>query len=453
MELDHIRKVYFIGVGGIGMSALARYFQKRGCLVAGYDRTATPLTRALENEGIAVTYADVETAIPPAFTLPEENLLIVYTPAIPADSALLKYFQNGGFFIRKRSAVLGIISRSMFTIAVAGTHGKTTTSTLIAHILTHSGHGCTAFLGGISSNYQLNVLLGTNNVVVVEADEYDRSFLQLHPDLAVVTSTDADHLDIYGDAESVKESFALFARQVKPGGTLIQKQGLALGAGIEYSAAAGNDATVRAENIRVQDGSFYFDFVSPTHTIKDLIMPLPGFHNVENAVAAIEVSLIAGVESGKVKAALADFKGIKRRFEYIVKNDKVVYIDDYAHHPSELEACIASVKKLYPGKKLTLIFQPHLFSRTRDFAEGFAEVLSKADDLILLDIYPARELPIEGVSSEMLYANITSEEKSLCRKSDVLELISVKQPELLVTVGAGDIDTLVEPLKELLQNA
>lgn len=452
MELDNIKKVYFVGIGGIGMSALARYFSKRGCLVAGYDRTETPLTKSLVEEGIFVTYVDQVGEILSEFEASTEELLIVYTPAIPSDSPILTYFKEGDFSVKKRSQVLGIISKGMFTVAVAGTHGKTTTSTLIAHILTHSGFGCTAFLGGISSNYNKNVLFGDNDVVVVEADEYDRSFLQLHPNIAVVTSTDADHLDIYGNADSVKDSFRLFVGQIKEGGTLIEKEGLELGKGVTYSACSVS-AISHADNVRVENGSFHFDFVNATITIKDILMPLPGLHNVENAVAAIEVGLLLGIAPEKIRASVAAFKGIKRRFEFIVRNEKVVYVDDYAHHPQELNACIAAVKRLYPEKKLTVIFQPHLFSRTRDFADGFAEALSAADDLLLLDIYPARELPIEGVSSELLLDKTTASVKTLCSKSNVLDLIKEKQPELLLTVGAGDIDTLVEPLKKLLGDA
>lgn len=451
MELTNIKRVYFIGIGGIGMSALARYFAKRGCLVAGYDRTATPLTHSLEAEGIQVSYVDAADAVLPSFRSPDPSLLVVYTPAIPSDSGILNYFRNAGFDLKKRSAVLGIISEGMFTIAVAGTHGKTTTSTLIAHLLTASGYGCTAFLGGISSNYNVNVLFGNNDVVVVEADEYDRSFLTLHPDIAVVTATDADHLDIYGSEASVKESFALFTRQLKEGGKLIERKGLDLGSGITYAAA--ENADVSAQNIRVLNGTFLFDFVSSDGIIADLEMPLPGVHNVENAVAAVRVALSLGLNPEEVRKALGSFRGVKRRFEYLVKSEEVVYIDDYAHHPEELRACLKAARMLYPDRKITMLFQPHLYSRTRDFAEGFSEVLSDVDDLVLLDIYPARELPIDGVSSRMIYEKVRSREKTLCSLEEALEVVKKKRPELLITAGAGDIDTLVEPIKKLLLDA
>lgn len=450
MELNNIKRVYLIGIGGIGMSALARYFHKRGCSVEGYDRTQTPLTDSLREESIEVTYVDSVDEISPAFRTDDPSALIIYTPAIPGSSAILNYFRSKGAILKKRSEVLGIISRGMYTVAVAGTHGKTTTSTLIAHILTHSNFGCTAFLGGISSNYDTNVLFGTNNVVVVEADEYDRSFLTLHPDVAVVTSMDADHLDIYGSADKVNESFRMFAGQIKENGKLICKNGLALDGGISYSASG--DAVARAVNVRIENGCFVFDFINDELEIKDIQMPLPGLHNVENAVGAIQAALLLSISPQKIKAAIAAFKGVKRRFEYIVRGTSI-YIDDYAHHPEELRACLSAARQLYPDKKLTVIFQPHLYSRTRDFAEGFAEVLSIADELILLDIYPARELPIPGVSSAIIFDRVSSSFKKQCSKEEALVLVESKRPELLLTAGAGDIDTMVEPLKKILSNA
>ncbi|WP_207428591.1 UDP-N-acetylmuramate--L-alanine ligase [Pedobacter sp. SYSU D00535] len=451
MELNNIKKVYLVGIGGIGMSGLARYFQKRGCLVAGYDRTQTTLTDSLSAEGMDITYTDSVEEILPAFRDSDESLLVIYTPAIPADAAILNYFREKGFELKKRSEVLGIISKGMFTVAIGGTHGKTTTSTMIAHVLKYSGFDCTAFLGGIASNYNSNVLFGENNVVVVEADEYDRSFLRLHPDIAVITSMDADHLDIYGDDEHVKESFRLFASQIKEGGRLIHKKGLSLEGGTTYSAK--EQADVYAENVRIVNGTFHFDFVSAELRIDNIELGLPGLHNVENATAAVQVGLLLGIGVEKIKAALADFKGVKRRFEYILKTEDVVFIDDYAHHPEELRACITAVKALYPEKKLTVIFQPHLYSRTRDFVEGFAEVLNMADELLLLDIYPARELPIPGVTSQIIFDRMSLEIKQLCGKNEALEFVRNKKPELLLTVGAGDIDTLVEPIKRILQNA
>ncbi|WP_461789915.1 UDP-N-acetylmuramate--L-alanine ligase [Pedobacter sp.] len=450
MELSNINRVYFVGIGGIGMSALARYFAKRGCVVCGYDKTRTALTAQLEQEGILISFLDEADTIPVAFREKYDDTLVVYTPAIPKDAQILNFFQSKGFDLKKRSQVLGIISEGMYCVAVAGTHGKTTTSSMVAHILTDTGFGCTAFLGGITTNYQSNVLYSKNNVVVVEADEYDRSFLTLHPDVAVITSMDADHLDIYGDESHLHESFNLFADQLKPEGRLFIKDGLPI-TGITYSASG--DAAINAQNIRVQDGCFVFDFEDGYTTIKDLKLAMPGKHNVENATAAIGVALSLGIHPNSVKKAVASFKGVKRRFETIVKNDQHIYIDDYAHHPEELKACFDAVRQLYPEKKLTVIFQPHLFTRTRDFAEDFASVLSSADDIVLLDIYPARELPLDGVDSQMLLNKITNENKQLCAKESAVELIKNKNPELLVTVGAGDIDTLIEPLKNTLNHA
>ncbi|AMP97004.1 UDP-N-acetylmuramate--L-alanine ligase [Pedobacter cryoconitis] len=450
MELDLIKRVYFIGAGGIGMSALARYFKKRGCLVGGYDKTRTVLTSHLEEEGILISYVDELSSLPAGFEVTAADTLIVYTPAIPKNSVLLNYFRDHGFNLQKRSQVLGIISKGQFCIAVAGTHGKTTTSSIVAHILTDTGYGCTAFLGGIATNYQSNFLLGDNNVVVVEADEYDRSFLTLHPDIAVITSMDADHLDIYGDAAQLHESFQLFAKQLKPGGTLFFKDGLPIAEGITYGSDT--TATVQALNIRVEQGSFVFDYQDEKVSITDIPLMLPGKHNVENATVAIAVAIRLGIDPVKVKAAVANFKGVKRRFEYVVREDKHIYIDDYAHHPEELRACFHAVRQLYPDKKMTVVFQPHLFSRTRDFANEFAEVLSTVDSLLLLDIYPARELPMEGINSEFLRAKLTLENSGVYSNEEVLKYVKENQPELLVTVGAGDIDTLIQPLKNILTN-
>jgi UDP-N-acetylmuramate--alanine ligase len=450
MELQNIKRVYLIGIGGIGMSGLARYFAHLGCIVCGYDRTPTELTDQLHNEGIRVIFDDRTDWIPMSFKTPDACTLIIYTPAIPRDSAIFNFFKNSGFELFKRSQVLGIISKSMFTIAVAGTHGKTTTSCMIAHILKDSGKDCSAFLGGISSNYNSNVLYGNNNIVVVEADEYDRSFLTLHPDIAVITSMDADHLDIYGDHNHLTDSFRQFASQIKENGTLVAHEDLPLTSGITYSAQG--PADVKGQNIRIEDGDFYFDFKNSEVSINNIKLGIAGMHNVENATAAIEVALKVDVEPELIKKALGSFKGVKRRFEYIVKNKEHIYIDDYAHHPEELRAVISSVKKLYPNKKLTTIFQPHLFTRTRDFADGFAEVLDMSDELIMLDIYPARELPIEGVSADMILDRMQLLNKRKCRKQEAIELVQNEKPELLLTVGAGDIDQLVPPLKKVLEN-
>ena len=448
MELQNIKRVYLVGIGGIGMSGLARYFHHLGFIVCGYDKTSTELTTELINEGIYIIFEDKADLVPLSFHEPDKSTLIIFTPAIPKDSQILNFFKNQGFELFKRSQVLGLISRGMYTVAVAGTHGKTTTSTMVAHILKDSGVDCSAFLGGISSNYHSNVLYGKNNIVVVEADEYDRSFLTLYPDIAVITSMDADHLDIYGDHSHLTDSFKMFASQIKEGGVLIYKQGLPLDTGYTYSIVGEADA--EAQNVRIENGSFYFDFKNNDTEIRDIELGIPGFHNVENATAATEVCLRLGVSGDDIKIALESFRGVHRRFEYIVKSDEHIYIDDYAHHPEELRAAITSVKKLYPDKKLVTIFQPHLYTRTRDFADGFAEVLDMTDELILLDIYPARELPIEGVNSEMILSRMKMPNKRIAGKPEAVEIIRNEKPELLLTVGAGDIDTLVEPFKNAL---
>ncbi|MBE7176986.1 MAG: UDP-N-acetylmuramate--L-alanine ligase [Mucilaginibacter polytrichastri] len=450
MDVNNISRVYLVGIGGIGMSALARYFHHRGCVVCGYDKTPTPLTDALISEGMVISFIDETNVIPEAFREPAEGTLIIYTPAVPQDSAILTHFRAEGYVLLKRSEVLGILSQGQKTIAVAGTHGKTTTSCLIAHILKSSGIDCSAFMGGISANYQSNVLFGKSDIMVVEADEYDRSFLRLHPDIAVITSMDADHLDIYGDGEQLKESFRLFAAQLKEGGTLIRRTDLDLEGGIRYSVDG--DADVFAKNIHIEGGQFVFDFHTPLHTIEALRLGMPGLHNVENAVAAIEVALAVGVSINDIRTALGSFRGVKRRFEYIVTGADHIYIDDYAHHPEELRACFTSVRMLYPHMKLTVIFQPHLYSRTRDFAYAFAAVLSEVDELILLDIYPAREQPIEGVSAEMIRGKMTMWNTRVCGKEEALDFVRSTKPELLLTVGAGDIDQLVSPIKNSLLN-
>jgi UDP-N-acetylmuramate--alanine ligase len=451
MELRNIQRVYLAGIGGIGMSGLARYFRRLGCIVCGYDKTSTDLTIALQNEGICIIYDDRSDFIPMSFSTPDEGTLVIYTPAMPKDSSILNFFKQKGFELFKRSQVLGLISKGMYTVAVAGTHGKTTTSCMIAHILKDSGTDCSAFLGGIAANYQSNVLYGDNDIMVVEADEYDRSFLTLHPNVAIITSMDADHLDIYGDHSHLTQSFQLFASQIKDGGTLIYRKGLdPQHAGTTY--ALGEEADAMAKNVRIENGDFYFDFQNARYQIKDIRMGIAGMHNIENATSAIQVALLLNVSSEAIKSALGSFKGVKRRFEYIVKEEGHIYIDDYAHHPEELRAAIASVKKLYPNKKLTTVFQPHLFTRTRDFVDGFAEVLDMSDELLLLDIYPARELPIEGVDSNMILSRMKLANKRICGKQEALDIIRSEQPELLLTVGAGDIDQLVQPLKNILEH-
>ncbi|WP_342647220.1 UDP-N-acetylmuramate--L-alanine ligase [Mucilaginibacter sp. CSA2-8R] len=452
LELGNIKQVYLIGIGGIGMSGLARYFNHLGCLVCGYDKTSTPLTDTLVHEGIAVIFEDDSSLIPSDFTKPDDATLVIYTPAVPNNSVILHFFRQARFDLYKRSQVLGIISKGMFTVAVAGTHGKTTTSSLIAHLLTEAGKSCSAFLGGIATNFESNVVYGNSNLMVVEADEYDRSFLTLHPDIAVITSMDADHLDIYGDHENLADSFRMFASQIKSGGQLIAKQGLPLKHQfISYTIGA-EAADAVGHNIRVESGSFYFDFVSGDITITDIKLGLPGLHNIENAVAAIQVALYMNIDTEIIKAALASFKGVKRRFEYVVKTERHIYIDDYAHHPEELKACISSVKRLYPNVKLTAVFQPHLYTRTRDFADGFAEALDMADELLMLDVYPARELPIAGIDASTILDKMQLQQKQFLGKAEVVAYVRQQRPQLLLTVGAGDIDQLVEPLKRALED-
>ncbi|MFD2597571.1 UDP-N-acetylmuramate--L-alanine ligase [Sphingobacterium corticis] len=451
MHIDQIKTVYLLGIGGIGMSGLARYFHRLGCAVSGYDKTETELTQALVSEGIEVIYQDDVNALPVSLAAPKDDVLIIFTPAVPVDLKLKNTLIERGFTLYKRSQVLGFISSSRFTIGVAGTHGKTTTSTMIAHVLKDSGYDCSAFLGGISTNYQSNVLFGDNNTVVVEADEFDRSFLTLHPNIAIVTSADADHLDIYGDAAHLVESFELYLDRVVEGGTRIVKTGLPFQGDLSYAMQPGADAY--ATNVHVKDGDFYFDYQSESLQLTDIRLGIPGLHNIENAVSAITVAHLLGISGDKIVAALASFKGVKRRFEYVVKQSNAVYIDDYAHHPEELRAFLTSMRKLYPNKKLTVIFQPHLFTRTRDFVDGFAEVLAMADELLLMEIYPAREKPIEGVDSSWLLNKIDLVDKRIVSPEEVLKVVESEKPELIVTVGAGDIDRLVKPLKQILTHA
>lgn len=451
INLTNIKQVYLIGIGGIGMSGLARYFYQKGYFVSGYDKTSTHLTQALEQEGIAIWYKDEASLIPSQFQVKDAESLIIYTPAIPKNSVVFNHFLNGGFDIQKRSQVLGILSKDAFTVAVAGTHGKTTTSCLIAHLLQVGGVNCSAFLGGISTNYNTNLLIGESNVMVLEADEYDRSFLTLHPNIAVVTSMDADHLDIYGAEEQLHESFKLFTNQVKENGKLIYREGLPLGKGTTYGIST--SAQAKALNVRIENRKFYFDFKNEFTYLENLELGLPGQHNIENAVSAIEVALALDINPDLIREGLTSFKGVKRRFEYQVQTENHVYIDDYAHHPEELKACFKAVRSLYPDKKMTVVFQPHLFSRTRDFLDNFADVLSTADELFLLEIYPARELPIEGVTSSVLAQKIEGASVTVCNHQSALSLIKNKQPELLLTVGAGDIDALVLPFKEMMANA
>ncbi len=445
--------MYFLGIGGIGMSALARYFHRKGVHVMGYDRTSTALTTELEIEGISVQYEDSVMSLPQLLhSTPKEKILIVRTPAVPKDSAQLQYFLQHEFRIWKRSELLGYITQLDDTIAIGGTHGKTTTSTLVAHIL-HSTIGCNAFLGGISSNFKSNVLLSDTSRTVVEADEFDRSFLTLFPKISALTSMDADHLDIYGDEASIREGFLLFLKQTREDGSVVVKKELNIHEDLK-SARSGvftysilSEADYVATNIRIEEGAYVFDFNSPFGQLSHVRLGLPGRHNVENAVVAMACSLLAGVSINDLPNVLESFKGVARRFDVRFKGESGVYIDDYAHHPTELSACIRSVKELFPNKKIVGVFQPHLFTRTRDFADGFAESLALLDVPILLPIYPARELPIEGIDSQWLFDKIQKDEKYLVEKDAIFTLLNKLQFDVLLTLGAGDIDTLVSPLE------
>lgn len=435
------------------MSALARYFRFHGRKVSGYDRTETPLTRQLVEEGVEVHYVD-----DPAF-VPEDTEFVVYTPAIPADHKELNYCRNQGYPMKKRSEVLGMITEEAFNICVAGTHGKTTITTMTAHILRHSGYGCNAFLGGIAANYNSNYWSHERKVCVVEADEYDRSFLKLSPDIAVISAMDPDHLDIYGTPEAVDQAFADFSRRLKPGGTLIHKQGLAKANMLQAPQILtyGRDnekADSYAYSIQLQQGGYRFNVQLKDAVLEEVVLPMGGLHNVENITAAITVAHQLGIEGDKIREAVAAFRGVKRRFEYIIApgahSEGLILIDDYAHHPEELRALITSAKNLFPGLRSTVVFQPHLFSRTRDFAEGFAEVLDEADEVILLPIYPARELPVEGVNSEMLLAKMKNKHSRVMSKEELLQWAAImeRKNHLVIMAGAGDIDALVQPVKE-----
>jgi UDP-N-acetylmuramate--alanine ligase len=467
-EIDEIKVAYFVGIGGIGMSAIARFFNSRRVKVSGYDRTETTLTKQLEAEGISIHYE------PSVDLIPKDADLVVYTPAIPDDQEALIFYRQHGYRIVKRSDVLQMITASSFNICIAGTHGKTTTTTMIAHLLRDSGYGCNAFLGGISVNYGTNFWPqestarsggSEKNVCVVEADEYDRSFLKLSPDITVISAMDPDHLDIYGTPEAMEEAFIDFSQKLRPGGLLVSKFGLKRGGDLvgdrHLTYSLQNDsADVYAENITIKNGSYQFDVNVQENLVENLVLHMGGMHNVENAVAAIAVASSLNIDNDRIRHAIETFKGVKRRFEYILKNDRIVFIDDYAHHPEELRALIHGAQTLFRQKRCTIIFQPHLYSRTKDLADGFAEVLDLADEVILLPIYPARELPTEGVSSEMILGKMQNENKKIVAKEDLLKWIQnnyVKNVnkefgEVLITAGAGDIDTLVEPIKEILEN-
>lgn len=457
MNIKHIKYVYFLGIGGIGMSALARYFKYLGKSVSGYDKTETALTQHLQNEGIAIHFDDTGANVKQWLGAIEETL-VVLTPAIPADHKEWTFIQQTGYHIYKRAKVLGLITANRQTLAVAGTHGKTTTSTLLAHIMHQSSIKAAAFLGGIASNYQTNFIVPSNKseIVVVEADEFDRSFLHLHPAMSIITSTDADHLDIYGEHDALKQSFHDFALQTK--NTLLIKAELDLARQLNitghafklYTYSITQDADFTAQHIQIDAGNYSFDLHTPNGIISNLKLGMPGRHNLENAVSASALALMNGVTHDELRAALENFNGVKRRFEYILRTDKITYIDDYAHHPEELRATILSVKEMYPNTPITVVFQPHLYTRTRDFAQGFSEALSLADQVLLMDIYPARELPIEGVTSAMLLQNITTADKRLVTKDELVDVITKKHQPILLTLGAGDIDLFVQPIAQSL---
>lgn len=455
MDVNAIKAVYFIGAGGIGMSALVRYFLSKGKKVGGYDRTPSELTEKLIKEGALIHYEDNICSIPADFKA-KESTLIVYTPAIPASHTEFTWFRDNGFSIQKRSQVLGMLTRSGKGLCVAGTHGKTTTSTMAAHLLHQSHVECNAFLGGISKNYGTNLLLSDKSeYVVIEADEFDRSFHWLTPFATVITATDADHLDIYGTKEAYLESFSHYTSLIQPGGALIMREGIELDPQLQegvtlytYSRQSGD---FHAENVRIGNGEIFFDYISPLGNIKDIQLGVPVAINIENGIAAMALAQLSGVDNDEIKQAMATFRGVDRRFDFKIKNDKVVFLSDYAHHPEEIKQSILSMRALYNDKKLTAVFQPHLYTRTRDFYQEFADSLSLLDEVILTEIYPARELPIEGVSSQLIYDHLRPGiEKCICRKEDIIQVLKEKKIEVLITLGAGDIDNYVPQICDLL---
>ncbi|HQI44843.1 MAG TPA: UDP-N-acetylmuramate--L-alanine ligase [Bacteroidales bacterium] len=448
-DLPSIKKIYFLGIGGIGMSALARYFKYQGVEVSGYDKTKTPLTEELIKEGISVHYEEDISA------LAADIDLVVYTPAVPKEHKEYLYFIKNNFPIKKRSEVLGLITKDRYTIAVSGTHGKTTITSMIAHILKESKKDVISFIGGISKNYKSNLILSKENkIAVVEADEFDRSFLQLHPDIAIISSMDADHLDIYGNQNYLIDSFRMFANQTRKNGKIFFKKGLALNnlTAVAHTYSAFENADYSAKDVQIKKGYFYFSISGPEGFNLAVKLGVPGLHNVENAIVASAVALNMGVKPNEIKKALASYTGVVRRFDYRIQKEKLIYIDDYAHHPQEIKACIQAARELYPEKKITGVFQPHLFSRTRDLIQGFAESLALLDELILLDIYPAREKPIEGVTSQMLCEKINMKNKMVCKKENLVEELIKRKLDVLITIGAGDIDQLVLPIEKSLLN-
>ena len=442
MNLEQIHNVYFIGIGGIGMSNLARYFKTLGKQVAGYDKTPSVLTNELIASGIAIHFNDDVALIPSHFSF--ETTLVVVTPAVPVSHSQWNFFLQNNFVIKKRAEVLGIITKDTFCFAVAGTHGKTTTSGILGHILHQSGADVTAFIGGIVENYNSNLIGNGKTVTVVEADEFDRSFLHLHPNIACITSMDADHLDIYGTSDAIEASFIEFASKVEDKNKLFITSELPIDGVV---CSINTDAPYRAYNVRIGNGSYVFDVQTPTEIIKDLHFGLPGKHNLMNALMAIAMANLFGTPTAAIAKGIASFQGIKRRFSYQIKSDEKVYIDDYAHHPTEINAVHQAVRELYPGQKVLAVFQPHLFSRTRDFAADFAKSLSAFDEILLLDIYPARELPIEGITSSWLLEMVSNEYKKLVTKSDIIPVILASDATVIVTIGAGDIGELVPQIK------
>lgn len=455
MDLKSIENIYFIGAGGIGMSAIVRYFLSLHKNIAGYDRVPSQLTQQLNNEGADIHYEDDVQLIPESFKN-LSNTLVVYTPAVPESHTELFYFKSRGFQVMKRAEVLGLITRHSKGLCIAGTHGKTTTSSMLAHLLKQSRVDCNAFLGGILKPYESNLMLSeTSDFTVIEADEYDRSFLQLSPYMAIITSADPDHLDIYDTPEAYRESFEKFTSLIRRGGTLLMKKGIDLTPALQegvllYTYAVSEKADFYAENILVNNGELRFDFISPNREIRNLNLGVPVLINVENAVAAIAIALMNGATEQEVRQGITGYEGVKRRFDIQLKTNEMILIDDYAHHPAEIKASISSVKELYKDKKLTVIFQPHLYSRTRDFADQFADSLSLADELLLLDIYPARETPIEGVSSKLIFDQVHVSSKHLLSKEELLAFLPNHPVEVVLTMGAGDIAELVTPIKNIL---
>lgn len=455
MDANNIESVYFIGAGGIGMSALVRYFLSKGKKVAGYDRTPSELTEKLIEEGANIHYDDNMELIPSDFCNPQTTL-VVYTPAIPDTHSELSYFRKNGYSIQKRAQVLGMLTQTEKGLCVAGTHGKTTTSTMTAHLLHQSTIGCNAFLGGISKNYNTNLLLSADSeYVVIEADEFDRSFHWLSPFASVITATDADHLDIYGTEEAYLESFSHYTSLIRPGGALIVRKGITLNPRLQDGVTLYNyskdEGDFHAENIRIGNGEIFFDYISPLGNIDNIQLGVPIAINIENGIAAMALAQLSGVSNEEIKKAMATFRGVDRRFDFKIKNEKVVFLSDYAHHPEEIKQSILSMRALYTDKKLTAVFQPHLYTRTRDFYQEFADSLSLLDEVILTEIYPAREEPIPGISSELIYNHLRPDmEKCICKKENLIETLSKKDIEVLITLGAGDIDNYVPQICELL---